>query len=63
MRLSMDRDDRAYDRLRCITAKIFLDGVEQKRCLTADEEEGICILYPTDSDGQSNYQLAIIGKQ
>jgi hypothetical protein len=47
MRISMDENDPAYDPYRAFGAKVFLDGVELKNCLTADEEFGaVQVLAP-----------------
>ena len=32
--------------------KAFLDGVEQKDCVEADEENGVVIVYARDKDGR-----------
>lgn len=32
--------------------KAFLDGVEQKDCIEADEENGFVIVYARDKDGR-----------
>ena len=32
--------------------KAFLDGVEQKDCIEADEENGVVIVYARDKDGR-----------
>jgi hypothetical protein len=46
MRLSMDKDDPGYDPARGIHAKVLLDGVEVKDCVTADEELGkVWVIY------------------
>jgi hypothetical protein len=52
MRLSMDKDDPGYDPgydpARGIHAKVLLDGVEVKNCLTADEEKGEVVVLRLD---------------
>lgn len=49
MRLSMDENDQGYDPYRAIRATVYLDGVELKDCLTADEEAGECVCFDANS--------------
>jgi hypothetical protein len=42
MRISANKDDYAYDD-KAYLAKVFLDGREIKKCITADEEQGECL--------------------
>lgn len=51
MRVSIDENDPGYGP-DARHARVFLDGVELKGCcLTADEEQGICVCYAQDADG------------
>jgi hypothetical protein len=52
MRISVKKDDPGYDPVNSRYAKVYLDGVEQKHCVTADEEEGYIIRYVTDDNGE-----------
>jgi len=54
MRISCDRDDPGYVeyvKLRPIVPRVFLDGVEIKEVITADEEAGMLIRYLRGMDG------------
>jgi hypothetical protein len=44
MRLSVNQDDRGYGP-EAFYAKVFLDGIELKNCVTADEELGEVVLF------------------
>jgi hypothetical protein len=44
MRLSVDKDDPGYSP-DAFKAKVTLDGVELRNCVTADEEQGVAICY------------------
>ncbi len=52
MRLSVQPGDRAYVEPDATEdVKILLDGVEQKTCYTADEEEGYVLRAVRDEEG------------
>lgn len=58
MRLTVDPTEPGYsDPLRrLITAsavRVFLGGVEQRQCFTADEERGLVIVADCDADGRT----------
>lgn len=44
MRMSINAWDDGYKNLD-LNARVFLDGVEQKLCVTADEEKGYVLRY------------------
>lgn len=50
MRLSADKNDPGYGP-GYINAKVFLDGVELKDCVTADEEKGECLCFLPEAGG------------
>lgn len=52
MRLSADKADPGFDLLKSMHAKVFLDGIEQKYCITADEELGEIICADVGPDGR-----------
>lgn len=45
MRLSVLKDDYAFNEFTCFYAKVFIDGKESDRCVTADEERGYYVVY------------------
>ena len=51
MRISADTIDPDFD-IRAVFAKVSIDGVELKRCITADEEAGECLCYRIDQNGR-----------
>ncbi|WP_208952662.1 hypothetical protein [Rahnella sp. ChDrAdgB13] len=51
MRLTVLDDDPGIKVHPCSRIKIFLDGVEVKFCLTADDEKGEIIIPVTDARG------------
>jgi hypothetical protein len=51
MRLSADRKSVDWHPV-ANSVKVFLDGVEQTHCITADEERGNIIQYARDEDGK-----------
>lgn len=57
MRLSSDSDDRSFDEWRVLNdthiVLVWLDGIEQKKCITADDDEGFIIRIATDEDGNT----------
>jgi hypothetical protein len=53
MRFSMDKADPGYEPYLAIIAKgkqatVFLDGIEQNKCLTVDDVSGVVIRYCED---------------
>lgn len=54
-RISMSKDDPGYSPLEGLHAKVFLDGVEQKSCVTADERTGEVYLYDLESTKLTPY--------
>ncbi len=57
MRLSADKDDPGYGPA-YLTAKVLLDGVELKDCITADEERGECLCFlPTATGTQLDTEM------
>jgi hypothetical protein len=51
MRASIDRDDPSFQD-GAMKARIFLDGVEQKHAITADEDRGIVVRFLIGADGK-----------
>lgn len=52
MRISTRPDDPGYGAyLRGSGAEVFLDGVEIGRCLTADDQLGLVVVYKVHPDG------------
>jgi hypothetical protein len=45
MRISLDRDDPGFQGGDLLRARIFLDGIEQRHVVTADEEQGIIVRF------------------
>lgn len=62
MRLSCRPDDAGYERYIELMAgnelKFFLDGVEIKEAITADDEEGFVLVYVDDGNGKPLLNLA-----
>lgn len=53
MRLSVEKDDPGYwPAQELIDVKVTVDGVEQKFCLTADDERGEALCEVIDADGR-----------
>ncbi|MNV42787.1 hypothetical protein D3C71_1344740 [compost metagenome] len=53
MRLSIDKRDPGFShRAVGLKARIYLDGVEQTHCVTADEEEGLIVRYRLNEAGK-----------
>ena len=50
MRLSVITSDPGFDPIKT-NMKVFLDGVYLDNCLTADEEEGMVLIYSKDKNG------------
>jgi hypothetical protein len=51
MRLSVDVRDLGYQ-INAFEAKVMIDGVEQKYCITADEELGKVWRHAVDENGK-----------
>lgn len=56
MRISVDRDDPGYAEWESLgetrySAKVFLDGVEMRGVITADEEAGMVVRYRMKDNG------------
>jgi hypothetical protein len=51
IRVSVDKDDPGYSPF-AVYCPASLDGMEQKRCITADEAAGTIRRYVTDEDGK-----------
>jgi hypothetical protein len=51
MRVSVDKDDPGY-RADAPRYRAFRNGVEEKYCVTADEEQGYVIVLVIDENGQ-----------
>jgi hypothetical protein len=51
MRISVDKNDPGFDERRAMDATVYLDGVEIRNCVTADEELGECICFVLDRHG------------
>lgn len=65
MRVSANKDDAGYSQFNVAMehgkpVRIFLDGVEVKKCVTADDEHGFVIRHVLDGDG--NVQIDPIDK-
>lgn len=50
MRLSVDDTDPGYSRL-AFGVRVFLDGAEVKRVITADEERGLIVQHAVNEHG------------
>lgn len=56
MRVSTDKDDAGFWQFNLLMAAekqidVFLDGIHQKHCMTADDECGIVVRCVVDSEG------------
>lgn len=54
MRISSDRTDPGFDewdKIERLAARVYLDGVEIKDVITADEEAGMVIRYKRNAGG------------
>lgn len=52
MRVSVDKDDPGYSPASyAIIDKIYLNGIEIKHVITADDDAGVIIFYCTDENG------------
>lgn len=51
MRLSAEGEDPDFDRAAQV-AEIFLDGVKQRRVISADEDKGVVVLYAEGPNGR-----------
>jgi hypothetical protein len=57
LRISLDRDDPGFQGDDLLGARIFLDGIEQRHVVTADEEQGIIVrLYVGIAAARSDSQ-------
>ena len=54
MRLSTNTKDKGYDPSSTYR-KVYLDGKELDNCCTADEEEGMAIVYVEDENGDYEF--------
>lgn len=52
MRLSMQKEDTGYRNLAGVRITVFIDGVEAKRVLTADEEAGYIVVCSVNEEGR-----------
>ena len=53
MRVSVDEQDPGYSPgLIGRGVKVFLDGVEQRQVVTADDELGLIVMYDVDENGR-----------
>ena len=58
MKVSVDKDDKGYG-VNAYKYEVMLNGKIIDNCITADEDEGYCVIYVEDSNGE--YQLNIHG--
>lgn len=56
MRLTTDKNDPDYNVFKNAWAKVYLDDVEQRFCLMADEERGVIKRYKTSENGKILFQ-------
>lgn len=52
MRLSIIENDKGYNATAYLS-KVLLNGIELNNCITADEDEGYCLVYKTDDNGKT----------
>jgi len=61
MRVSVDTQDPGYSPgLIGRGVKVFLDGIEQRRVVTADDELGLVVMYDVDEQGQVKIEVVRI---
>jgi hypothetical protein len=60
MRMSADPKDRGYRNL-VIGTKTFVDGIEHKRVVTADEELGVIWELIVELNGHGSYVMRMTG--